>query len=117
MLGDVDGQDAALELGGQAGGGGVLQVDATRGAPLAALLVQIVLALLLVGLLLIHADGEAALVELDVNLVARDAGKLGGDDEEVIDSVERPRAKTPCVTVIRNHASHNDHSLAKLRAP
>ena len=81
LLGDVHaGEDATLELGGQAGNGRVLEIDATRGAPLAGLLVEVVLALLLIGLLALDGDGEAALVELDVDLLTLDSGELRGDD-------------------------------------
>ena len=85
---------------------------------------------------------EAALVELDVNVLALDARQLSGDHiggarvldvhlearvargergkrgvEEAVKLVKRPAAKSPRVTVVRNHACHSNHSSYLWWAP
>ena len=134
-LGDVDSEHAVSKLCRDALVGGILQIYATACLPLRGLLLQVVLALVLVGLPVVHGDGEPALVELDVDLILRDARKMGRHRvvvacildvhrecvgrihrehrrEEVIDRAERPcPAESLLVVAIGNHSCHRYHSF------
>ena len=57
----------------------VLQIHATRRAVRAKLLLEEVLTLVFGALLDVHADGQATLIELNVDIILSDAGQIGLD--------------------------------------
>ena len=134
-----NGQDAVSVLSRKALARGVLQIHATRRAVRAELLLQEVLTLVLLVLLDIHANGQATLVELNIDVVLGDAGqisldliaialvlnvngkRLRGDRVvcqvgHIIEQIEQraSRGTNAENRTIRNHACHVYHSFWEL---
>ena len=79
----IHGQHAVLEHGGQAGGVGILEVDATGGMERGGLTQDIVALLNVLGVLVVDVDDKATGIELNVDLLAGDTGDMGLNDVAV----------------------------------